>query len=86
MLQDHTIHANRDGSWPHAATCTRGTVLAAAADKKLLRDLGISLPQIAAAWRRFDETDAEKLVKLTREQPALEATSRSREFGESSWS
>ncbi len=57
-----------------------------AADKELLRDLGISLPQIAAAWRRFDETDAEKLVKLTREQPALEATSRSREFGESSWS
>ena len=57
-----------------------------AADKELLRELGISRPQIAAAWRRFDETDAEKLVKLTREQPALEATSRSREFGESSWS
>ena len=37
-----------------------------AADKELLRDLGISLPQIAAAWRGFDETDAEKLVKLTR--------------------
>jgi hypothetical protein len=57
-----------------------------AADKELLRELGISLPQIEAAWRRFDETDAEKLVKLTRGQPALGATSPSREFGEGSWS
>jgi hypothetical protein len=57
-----------------------------AADKELLRDLGISLPQIAAAWRRFDETDAEKLVKLTGGQPALGSTSPSREFGKSSWS
>ena len=57
-----------------------------AADKEVLRELAISVPQIAAAWRRFDETDAEKLVKLTRGQPALGATSPSREFGESSWS
>ena len=57
-----------------------------AADKELLRELGISLPQIAAAWRRFDETDAEKLAKLTGGQPALGATSPSRKFGESSWS
>ena len=57
-----------------------------AADKEVLRELAISLPQIAAAWRRFDETDAEKLVKLTGGQPALGATSRSREFNESSWS
>ena len=57
-----------------------------AADKGLLRELGISLPQIAAARRRFDETDTEKLAKLTGGQPALGATSPSREFGESSWS
>jgi hypothetical protein len=57
-----------------------------AADKEVLRKLAISLPQITAAWRRFDETDAEKLVKLAGRQPALGATSPSREFGESSWS
>jgi hypothetical protein len=57
-----------------------------AADKELLRELGISLPQIEAARRRFDETDAEKLVKFTGGQLALGATSLSREFGESSWS
>ena len=57
-----------------------------AADKEVLRELAISLPQIAAAWRHFDETDAEKLVKLTGGQPALGATSPSREFGASSWS
>jgi hypothetical protein len=56
-----------------------------AADKEVLRELAISLPQIAAAWRRFDETVAEKLVKLAGGQPALGATSPSREFGESSW-
>jgi hypothetical protein len=58
----------------------------AAADKKLLRKLGTSLPQIATAWRRFEDTDAEKLVKLAEAQAALGATSPSREFGESSWS
>ncbi|MGC1320907.1 MAG: DUF4912 domain-containing protein [Candidatus Udaeobacter sp.] len=57
-----------------------------AADTEVLRELAISLPQIAAVWRRFDETDAERLVKLTGAQPALGATSSSREFGESSWS
>ena len=57
-----------------------------AADKEVLRELAISLPQIAAGWRRFGETDAEKLVKLAGAQPALGATSPSREFGENSWS
>lgn len=55
-------------------------------EKRILRRLDVSLPDISAARRAFDETDAEKLVKLTGEQPALGATSRSREFGESSWS
>jgi hypothetical protein len=55
-----------------------------AADKEVLRELAISLPQIAAVWRRYDEIDAEKLVKLTRSQPVLAATSPSREFGGSS--
>ena len=56
------------------------------ADKEVLRELAVSLPQIAAASRRFDETDAQKLIKLTGAQPALDATSPSRQFGESSWS
>jgi hypothetical protein len=57
-----------------------------AADTEVLCELAISLPQIAAVWRRFDETDAERLVTLTAAQPALGATSPSREFGESSCS
>jgi len=69
----------------HVLSSEQSTPLTAA-DKEVLRELAISLPQIAAAWRRFDETDAEKLVKLTGGQPALGATSPSREFGESSWS
>ena len=57
-----------------------------ATDKEILRELAISLPQIAAVWRRFDETDAEKLVKFAGAQPASRATSPSREFSESTWS
>lgn len=55
-------------------------------EKRILRRLEVSLPEIAAAQRAFNETDAEKLVKLTGGKPALGATSPSREFGESSWS
>jgi hypothetical protein len=55
-------------------------------EKRILRRLEVSLPEIAAAQRAFDEADTEKLVKLTGGQPALGATSPSREFGESSWS
>ena len=55
-------------------------------EKRILRRLDVSLSEIAAARRAFDETDAEKLVKLTGGQPALGATSPSGEFGESSWS
>jgi len=55
-------------------------------EKRILRRLDVSLSDIAAARRAFDETDAEKLVKLTGGQPALGATSPSGEFGESSWS
>jgi len=56
-----------------------------AGDKKVLRELAISLPQIAAAWRQFDWTDAQKLMKLTGAQPALGATSPAHAF-QSDWS
>jgi hypothetical protein len=55
-------------------------------EKRILRRLDVSLPDIAAARRAFDEIDAEKLVKLSGGQPALGATSPSGEFGESSGS
>jgi hypothetical protein len=56
------------------------------ADKGVLRELGVSLPQIVAACRRFDESDAQKLVKLTGAELASGATSPPREFGKSCWS
>jgi hypothetical protein len=56
------------------------------ADKELLGELGLSLPQMVMAWRQFAETDAQKLMKLTAERLGLHATSSSREFCESSWS
>jgi uncharacterized protein DUF4912 len=55
-------------------------------EKRILHKLEVSLPRIEMARRAFDETDAEKLVKLTGRQSALGATSPSGEFGESSWS
>jgi len=57
-----------------------------AADKAVLRALAMSLPHTAAAWRRFDETDTQKLMKLTGAQLPLGVTSPFREFGQSSWS
>src|SRR5207248_8538543 len=46
-----------------------------AQEKKFLRKLDISLSDIETARRAFDEIDAEKLVKLSGEQPAWGATS-----------
>jgi hypothetical protein len=56
-----------------------------AGDKKVLRELAISRRQIAAAWRQFDRTDAQKLMKLTGAQPALGATSPAHAF-QNDWS
>jgi len=56
------------------------------ADEAVLSEVAMSLPQIAAAWRRFAKTDAKKLMKLTEEQLALGATKSSGEICESSWS
>lgn len=53
-------------------------------DRKLLRKLRILPYEIAAAWRRFGETGAEKLMRFTGLQRALDATSPAREF-ESDW-
>ena len=54
------------------------------ADEAVLREVAMSVPQIAAAWRRFSQTDAKKLMKLTEEQLALGATKSSGEVCESS--
>jgi hypothetical protein len=56
------------------------------ADEAVLCELAMSVPKIAAAWRGFGETDAKKLIKLTGEQLAFDATRSSGEFCESSWS
>jgi len=54
------------------------------ADEVVLSEVAMLLPQIAAAWRRFAQTDAKKLMKLTEEQLALAATKSSGEICESS--
>jgi hypothetical protein len=50
------------------------------ADKQVLRGLAVSLPQIAAGWRRFGETDAKNVTNLTAAQLAWDAASSSGEF------
>ncbi len=56
------------------------------ADEAVLHEVAMSLPQIAAAWRGFGETDAKNLRKLTEEQLPLDTARSSGEFCESRWS
>jgi hypothetical protein len=50
-------------------------------EKRILRSLGVSLPEIAAARRAFDETDTEKLARRTGALLAFGPSSPSRGFG-----
>jgi hypothetical protein len=54
------------------------------AERKILRKLNVSLPQIAAARRAFDETDSEKLTRRTGALTAFGPASPSRGF-EGNW-
>src|SRR4029077_3466801 len=49
-------------------------------DEKILRKLQISLSETAAAWRAFDQRDAQKLMRHTDAQLASGATSPARAF------
>jgi hypothetical protein len=48
-------------------------------EKSILRRLGVSLPDIAAAWRAFDQADSEKLARRG-VFPGIRSTSPSRGF------
>jgi hypothetical protein len=54
--------------------------------KKILRELGGSVSEIAAAWRAFNDIDDEKLASRTRALLGFGSSSPFRGFGESSWS
>jgi hypothetical protein len=55
-------------------------------DTQILRNLNLSLPEIAAAERDFKKIDTEKLARRARAMFRFAATSPARGFGESSWS
>ena len=55
-------------------------------DTQILRNLNLSLPEIAAAERDFRKIDTEKLARRARAMFRFAATSPARGFGESSWS
>src|SRR5207248_8228167 len=54
--------------------------------KRILRRLDVSLPDIAAARRAFDEIDREKLARRTGARPGFGTSSPSRGFADTSWS
>jgi len=54
--------------------------------KRILCKLDVSLSDIAAARRAFDEADSEKLARRTGALPGFSASSPSRGFADSSWS
>jgi hypothetical protein len=55
-------------------------------DAQILRNLNLSLAEMAAADRDFKKIDTEKLARRARAMFRFAATSPVREFGESSWS
>ena len=55
-------------------------------EKRILLRLEVSLPEIAAARRAFDEADTEKLARRTGALRGFGASSPSRGFGDTSWS
>jgi Domain of unknown function (DUF4912) len=55
-------------------------------DRQILRNLNVSLAEIAAAERDFRKIDTEKLARRARAMFRFAATSPVRGFGESSWS
>ena len=54
-------------------------------ERKILRKLQVSLSEVAAGWRAFDEIDSETLARRTRAFLGFAGTSPSRGFDESSW-
>ena len=55
-------------------------------EKRILWRLEVSLPEIAAARRTFDDTDSEKLARRTGALLGFSASSPSRGFADTSWS
>src|SRR5437764_1281604 len=55
-------------------------------EKRILLRLEVSLPEIAAARRTFDDTDSEKLARRTGALLGFSASSPSRGFADTSWS
>ncbi len=57
-----------------------------AEEKRILRELDVSLSDIAAARRAFDDTDSEKLARRTGALLGFGTSSPSRGFADTSWS
>ena len=67
------------------ALSSEGRARLSAEEKRILRELDVSLSDIAAARRAFDDADSEKLARRTRALLGFGSSSLFRGFGESSW-
>jgi hypothetical protein len=68
------------------ASSSEGRARLSAEEKRILRELDVSLSDIAAARRAFDDTDSGKLSRRTGALLGFGASSPSRGFADTSWS
>ena len=68
------------------ALSSEGRARLSAEEKKILRKLDVSLSDIVAARRAFEEADSEKLARRTHALLGFGASSLSRGFADTGWS